>query len=92
MLEILVLIHLTRKNGGIAEKKGHRPGLYKLLTVLLWLGGEIIGAVLGGIMAGEETALIYVLALVGAIVGAGLSRLIVNSLSSLSPVQTEVFD
>jgi membrane protein DedA with SNARE-associated domain len=94
MIEILALIYLARKNGSIAEKKGHKPGRYKLLTVLLWLGGEVGGAFLGAMMAGgtEEMGLIYLLALLGALVGALLSRLIVNKLTALSPVPIEVFD
>lgn len=94
MLEILALIYLTRKNGAIAEKKGKKPGLYKLLTVLLWFGGEVFGAILGAVIAGGGDAMgaVYLFALVGALVGAGLSRLIVNKLPSVVPVPTEVFD
>ncbi len=95
MLEILALIYLTKKNGAIAEGKGHKPGRYKFLTVLLWVGGEIFGAILGGIlsMGSDGVGLVYVLALVGAVVGAGLSRLIVNNLTNLViPVQTHAFD
>jgi hypothetical protein len=92
MLEILALIYLSRKNGGIAEKKGHKPGRYKLLTVLLWFGGELLGGILGGILAGGDGGPVYLLALVGAVVGAGVSRLIVNSLSPVPVVSTEVFD
>ncbi|MBW8879597.1 MAG: hypothetical protein JF614_32085 [Acidobacteria bacterium] len=94
MLEILALIYLTRKNGGIAEKKGNKPGLYKFLTVLLWIGGEIVGGILGAIVASgsDEMGPLYLFALVGALAGAGLSRLIVNNLSTLTSLQTEVFD
>jgi len=94
MLEILALIYLTRKNGAIAEKKGQKPGRYKFLTVLLWFGGEILGAILGAIVdgGGDGMGAVYLFALVGAVVGAGLSRLIVNNLPALAPVPTEVFD
>ncbi|MEA2603803.1 MAG: hypothetical protein QOF89_4795 [Acidobacteriota bacterium] len=94
MLEILALIYLTRKNGAIAEKKGHSRVWYKFLTVLLWLGGEIGGVILGTFLAsgGEGGGPVYGLGLLGALMGAGLSRLIVNNLSSLAPVPTEVFD
>jgi hypothetical protein len=94
MLEILILIHLCRKNGGIAEKKGHKPGRYKLLTVLLWVGGEIFGGIVGAFLAGEGGGAgpVYLLALLGALAGAGLSRLLVNNLQPVAPLQIEVFD
>jgi hypothetical protein len=95
MLEILALVFLTRKNGSIAEKKGHKPGRYKWLTVLLWFGGEIVGAIGGAVLASANEdlgGLVYLLALIGAVVGAGLSRLIVNRLSVLNSVPIEVFD
>jgi hypothetical protein len=93
MLEILVLIHLCNKNGGIAKKKGHKPGKYKFLTVLLWFGGEILGAVVGVLLAGEEGGgPVYLLALLGAVGGAGLSRLLVNNLPSAVPLEIEAFD
>jgi membrane protein DedA with SNARE-associated domain len=95
MLEILALMYLTKKNGAIAEGKGHKPGRYKLLTVLFWLGGEVLGGIVGGIVSSgdEGIGLVYVLAILGAIAGATLSRVMVKSLPNLIvPVQTQVFD
>ncbi len=95
MLEILALVFLTRKNGIIAEKKGHNPTGYKWLTALLWFGGEIGGAIAGAAMAEGDaglTGLVYLFALGGAMLGASLSRLIVNRLPGLEPVPVEVFD
>jgi len=95
MLEILALVFLTRKNGAIAEKKGHKPGGYKWLTVLLWVGGEIAGGIAGAAMAGGDESLVglvYLFALGGALLGAALSRLIVNRLPGLATVPVEVFD
>ena len=83
MLEIIALIYLTRRVGEIAREKGRKAGWFKLMTVVLWFGCEIGGAVVGGIVtaiAGWPEAVIYVLALVGAAAGAGLSFLIVKAL------------
>lgn len=44
MLEIILLIFLTRSIGKLAEKKGLRPTLWKWGTVLAWIVCEIIGA------------------------------------------------
>lgn len=84
MLEILLLIFLTRKVGEIVEAKGRKPGWYKLMTVLLWIGGEVSGAVVGGIvsaLAGAGTALVYLFALLGAAAGAGVAFLVAKTRS-----------
>ncbi|MBL7765057.1 MAG: hypothetical protein JNJ58_03115 [Chitinophagaceae bacterium] len=47
MLEIIILFFLTKKIGATAIRKGLKPGIWKLYTVLAWFGGEIIGFVVG---------------------------------------------
>ena len=42
MLEILALFFLTKRIGEIVEEKGRKTIGYKLLTVALWIGGEVI--------------------------------------------------
>ena len=84
MLEIILLIFLTRKIGEIVESKGHKAGWYKVMTVLLWIGGEVTGAVVGGIVSGltdSGTGLVYLFALLGAAAGAGLSFLVAKTRS-----------
>jgi membrane protein DedA with SNARE-associated domain len=91
MLEILALVYLTRKIGRMVEEKGRKGGWYKALTVFLWIGGEIVGAVLGAILAGgEESILLYLFALMGAAAGAGTAYLIAASLSPLNPLTPPV--
>jgi len=95
MLEILAIIYLCKKNGSIAEKKGHPPGRYKALTALLWIGGEIAGGIFAILLSSgsdDATGFVYLFALLGAMAGAGLSRLMVNRLPSVPALQTEVFD
>jgi hypothetical protein len=86
MLEIILLITLTRRIGYILEQKGRKTGWYKLLTVLLWFGGEIVGAIIGAGIAevGElSNALIYLIALMGAAAGAGLAFIIAKSVQPM---------
>jgi uncharacterized membrane protein YeaQ/YmgE (transglycosylase-associated protein family) len=86
MLEIILLVFLTRHVGEIVQAKGRRGGWYKLMTVLLWLGCEIVGAFIGGIVAavsGSGTFLIYIFALIGAAVGAGISVIIARAVPPL---------
>jgi len=54
MLEIIALVFLTKNIGSLAIQKGLKPGTWKLYTVLLWFGCEIVGVVLGMAMFGEE--------------------------------------
>jgi len=85
MLEILVLFALTGKIGRICESKGRKSGGFKALTVLLWFGGEIVGAVIGYSTGGEGIG-VYLFALIGAAIGAGISVLIAVN---LEPVQSK---
>ena len=88
MLEIVALIFLTRKVGEIVESKNRKAGWYKFMTVALWIGFEVVGAIIGGVyvaLSGASDAFSYLFALVGAACGAGLSFIIAKSL----PVRTE---
>ena len=83
MLELIALFYLTRRVGDIARRKGRKAGWFQLMTVLLWFGCELGGGVVGGIavaLTDSPEALIYLFALDGAVVGAGLSFLIVRTL------------
>lgn len=46
MLEIILLIILTRKVGELAARKGEHKGWYKFYTVLAWIGFEILGVMI----------------------------------------------
>ena len=84
MLEIILLIFLTRRIGEIVEAKGRKGGLYKLMTVVLWIGCEVLGAVIGGIvvgLSGSSELIIYLFALIGAAAGAAISFIIAKSVT-----------
>lgn len=93
MLEILLLWVLTKHIGKIVEEKGQRSGWYKVLTVVLWLGGEIAGVAVGKIIADKYELSVWVAYLfgwVGAALGAGMAYLIANNLSSVNVVYPRV--
>ena len=100
MLEILLLIFLTRKVGEIVEAKGHKPGWYKLMTVLLWIGGEVSGAVAGGVVSaltGAGTGFVYLFALLGAAAGTCVAFVVAKTRSPRvvaydQPPQPPTFD
>jgi hypothetical protein len=94
MIEILVIWVLAKRIGNIVEEKGRKSGWHKVLAVVLWFGGEIIGAIIGAIVVGaDESAqcLVYLFALLGAAAGAGIAFLIANNLSPVvSPGPTSL--
>lgn len=87
MLEILALLALTKKIGAIAETKGRKAGGYKFLTVILWFGGELVGALIGSAIGNGDTCATYAVAIAGAAIGAGIAYLITNGLPEQYPQQ-----
>ena len=67
MLDIIILIFLARNIGQLAEKKGFKPGPWRLYTVLAWFGGEILGVVIGLMLFGEQIGAVVLLALACAV-------------------------
>lgn len=66
MLEIIVLIFLSKKIGALAIKKGLKPGNWKATMVIAWLGFEILGAILGIVLLGENRTIeVMLIALCG---------------------------
>ena len=47
MIEIIVLVFLCINIGKLAKKKGLKGRPWIIYTVLSWLGGEIIGVIVG---------------------------------------------
>jgi hypothetical protein len=88
MLEILVLIALTSRIGKIVEAKGYKSGKYKWMTAGLWFGGEILGAMVGALMMGGNqsgSCALYIVALIGAGIGAAISNSIATGLPVIGP-------
>ncbi len=52
MIEIIILIFLTRDIGKLAGAKGLRPSTWKIYLVFGWIGSEVIGAVVGLLLFG----------------------------------------
>ena len=77
MLEIIFLIWFGRKLATIAKSKG-RSGAWAVLGVGLWVGGEVIGFIVGTALNMEMGA--YVVGIVSAIVGAVISYVVVSQL------------
>lgn len=68
MLEIIILVFLTKKIGEIAISKGLPSGRWKLYTVLAWIAAEFIGAFVGVLIFGYDNLVsCFLLAVAGAI-------------------------
>jgi hypothetical protein len=97
MLEIILLIFLTRRVGEIVRSKGRNAGWFQVLTVALWIGGELAGGIVGaivGVMTDSGALFAYLFALVGAAIGAGASILIARNVAAKTydlPPQPPVF-
>lgn len=89
MLEIIALILLTGQIGKLAVRKGQKPGPWKLYTVLAWIGGEIVGAILSVVLFKSED---YIAMLPMAIMGAIGGYLIVRATLSRMPDKEEGFE
>ncbi len=92
MLEILLLVGLCKWMGSLMHEKGRNPLALQIFTVVGWIGGEISGAIVGGIVHAiqnpdvEEIGLgVYVFALVGAVVGVGIPFFVAFLLPSVKP-------
>lgn len=70
MIEIVALILLTGQIGRLAARKGLKAGWWQFYTVLAWISGEFIGAVIGVMIFGVDNFISVILvALAGAITG-----------------------
>ena len=88
MLEIIALWVLCKKIGTIVNDKGRKSGGYIALTIAFWIGGEIIGAVIGASIAyatDSGNCIVYAVALLGAAAGAGIAYAIARAASDVSP-------
>src|SRR5262245_31742632 len=77
MLEILFLLWFVRKLSAIAKTKG-RSGGWGGLGAAFWIGGELLGFVVG--TAADAGGGAYFIALLFAGIGAGIAYAIVSSL------------
>jgi hypothetical protein len=78
MLEIFAIFFLARSNGKKAIDHGLNPTVYNLLTIIFWIGFEFLGAFLTALLTGGEAViLVYIFALIFAVIGGFIPRLIV---------------
>lgn len=101
MLEIFLIIAISKKIAAILKEKGRSPTGYVVLFVFLWFGGEIIGAIAGFFLAVAMdpgafndgfSFVAYLFALVGAAVGALVAYSIANAVPAIEEPHRRDFD
>jgi hypothetical protein len=80
MIEIIVLVLLTIHIGKVAARKGLKPGTWRWYTVLSWIAGEIVGALLGAMMFGTDMISIMLMGIVGAVTGYFILKAALNKI------------
>ena len=76
MLEIFGIMMLCKANRKTALARGHRPGGFIALTIILWVGMEIIGLIIGTLLELEYAKFLFAYGMAG--LGALISWLIVR--------------
>jgi hypothetical protein len=107
MLEIFLIIAISKKIAAMLKEKGRSAAGYVILFVVMWFGGEIVGAVIGAIVtiAADPNPnamnagfpwMAYVMALVGAAIGGGIGYAIAAAVPAIekpdSPRRRARFD
>jgi hypothetical protein len=54
MLEIILLIFLSKKIGDKADRKGLKRGQWQFITVATWIGCEFLGAIIAVMLFGFD--------------------------------------
>jgi len=57
VLEIIILVYLTREIGRLATRKGLKPIAWKIYLIVGWFFLELIGVVLGVFMFGTKNVI-----------------------------------
>ncbi len=84
MLEIILVWAMAKSIARRCKAKGRSAAGWVVLFVALWIGGEVMGGIVGAILAdGKIGAGVYFCALMGAALGAITGFVIVNTLPAI---------
>lgn len=85
MIELIAIYLISKNIAGIAQEKGYSKGLWRFLTILSWVICEIIGIIFGLIVFGLKGGfLIYICAIIGALLGVFIVRKIIDGKPDLT--------
>jgi hypothetical protein len=104
MLEIIIIVLLSKKIAAMQKEKGRSAAGYIVLFVMLWVGGEIFGAIAGVVLAvildpngldndnSPFLLCVGVLTLLGAVVGGTTGFMIAKLTPALEDARLRRFD
>lgn len=96
MVEIIVIVALCMANAKRVQAKGRKPGLFVFYTIILWIGMEFLGALIGILIVGinnyMQSLLPYGMALAFAIAGGILSTVISKNAKPAEELNSEVIE
>lgn len=78
MLELIAIILLVGRMESLVTPKGYKSDWFKSLAVGLWFAGEALGFIIGLMLAGGSLWSAYILAILGALVGAIIAYWMAN--------------
>ncbi len=88
MIEILILINLSKSIAAKAREKGRSGTPFVFLLLALWIGGEVFAAIVAGVLSmvvmGDDEPnllLVYPAAIAGAVIGAVIAFQIVKAIA-----------
>lgn len=94
MLEIFIVYSMCKSIGTKLREKGRSPLLFQIMLVVMWIGGEVAGAIVGIIIEMIRNGpinddgfnwMVYLFALIGAAIGAAITFAIVSFLPPVAP-------
>jgi hypothetical protein len=88
VLEISILIVLSKYVYRTAEAKGYPGALFIVILVVSWFGGGIVGGVIGMMETGGEDEFLPFGAIIGYLVGVGVAGMINYTVVSSLPGAT----
>jgi hypothetical protein len=101
MLEILIIIGVSKKIAAMMKEKGRSAAGYVVIFVFLWIFGELTGGVIGVIAAAQNNAgrmndgfdwQILVGALLGAAIGGGTGYAIASAMPAVDDERQRYLD
>lgn len=70
MIEIIILIFLTKNIGALAASKGLPSRKWKIWLILGWIAGELLGAMIGVMIFGPDNLFSVMLIAISGALGA----------------------
>lgn len=89
MLEVLLIVFLTRKAGRICEEKGYDSKSYTIDTIIMVFGLQLVGLVAGKLVFTDNLFAGYICAVAGFVLGIILSIICTSDIVPARDVESQ---